>query len=57
MFPERSLNDQGSDLRDGVQLFFQNHAHKSEIHDITHKAARLLKSLLEADDSWSEFCT
>ena len=23
----------------------------------THKAARLLKALLEVDDSWSEFCT
>ena len=55
--PRAILNDQGSDLHGGVQLFCQNHADTSEIHDITHKAARLLKSLLEEDDSWSQFCT
>ena len=55
--PRAILNDQGSDLHGGVRLFCQNHVHTSEIHDITHKAARRLKALLEADDSWSTFCT
>ena len=55
--PRAILNDQGSDLHGSVQRFCQTHSHTSEIHDITHKAARLLKALLEADDSWSAFCT
>ena len=55
--PRAILNDQGSDLHGGVQLFCQNHPQTCEVVDITHKAARLLKSLLENDDSWSEFRT
>lgn len=55
--PRLILDDHGSDLHGGVKLFCQQHPHTSEIYDITHKAARLLKSLLEADPTWSCFCT
>lgn len=55
--PRLILDDHGSDLHGGVKLFCQQHPHTSEIYDITHKAARLLKSQLEADELWSRFCT
>ncbi|OQY12540.1 MAG: hypothetical protein B6I33_06360, partial [Propionibacterium sp. 4572_24] len=55
--PRLILDDHGSDLYGGVKLFCQQHPHTSEIYDITHKAARLLKSQLEADELWSRFCT
>jgi len=55
--PRLILDDHGSDLHGGVKLFCEQHPHTSEIYDITHKAARLLKSLLEADEMWSRFCT
>jgi hypothetical protein len=55
--PRLILDDHGSDLHGGVKLFLQQHPHTSEIYDITHKAARLLKSQLEADELWSRFCT
>ncbi len=39
------------------ELFpFVVHPHTSEVYDITHKAARLLKSQLESDEAWSRFC-
>ena len=55
--PRLILDDHGSDLHGGVKRFCQQHPHTSEIYDITHKAARLLKSQLEADEMWSRFCT
>jgi len=55
--PRLILDDHGSDLYGGVKLFCQQHPHTSEIYDITHKAARLLKSQLGADELWSRFCT
>ena len=54
--PRLILNDHGSDLHGGVKRFCREHPHTSEIYDITHKAARLLKSQLEADEAWSRFC-
>ncbi len=54
--PRLILNDHGSDLHGGVKLFCEQHPHTSEIYDITHKAARLLKSQLESDEAWSRFC-
>lgn len=44
-------------LRGGVQQFCAHHPQTSEIYDITHKAARLLKSQLEGDETWGPFCT
>ena len=55
--PRLILDDHGSDLHGGVKRFCQQHPHTSEIYDITHKAARLLKSQLEADETWSCFST
>jgi hypothetical protein len=55
--PRLILDDHGSDLHGGVKRFCQRHPHTSEIYDITHKAARLLKSQLEADEMWGGFCT
>jgi hypothetical protein len=55
--PRLILDDHGSDLHGGVKLFCQKHPQTSEIYDITHRAARLLKSQLEADPMWSRFCT
>ena len=55
--PRQIVDDHGSDLHGGVQRFRQQHTATSEVYDVTHKAARLLKSLLEADDAWGEFCT
>jgi hypothetical protein len=55
--PRLILDDHGSDLHGGVKQFCQQHPHTSEIYDITHKAARLLKANLEADPTWSGFCT
>lgn len=51
------LDDHGSDLHGGVKLFCQKHPQTVEIYDITHRAARLLKSYLEEDEAWGEFCT
>lgn len=55
--PRLILDDHGSDLHGGVKRFCQQHPHTSEIYDITHKAARLLKSSLEADEMWGRFST
>ena len=55
--PRLIVDDHGSDLHGGVKLFCGQHPHTSEVYDITHKAARLLKALLEADETWSGFCT
>ena len=54
--PRLILDDRGSDLHGGVKRFCTEHPHTSEVYDITHKAARLLKSQLEADEAWSRFC-
>lgn len=55
--PRRILDDHGSDLHGGVKLFCEQHRETAEIYDITHQAARLLKSLLEGDTAWGPFCT
>ena len=47
--PRAILDDHGSDLHGGVKLFQARHPATLEIHDITHKAACLLKRRLERD--------
>ncbi len=54
--PRLILDDRGSDLHGGVKRFCEQHPQTSEVSDITHKAARLLKSQLEADEDWKGFC-
>jgi hypothetical protein len=55
--PRVIVNDYGSDLHGGVQLFQQRHEQTAEIYDIKHKAACLLKHRLERDPRWQEFQT
>ncbi len=49
------ISDHGGDLAGGIALFRKEHPQTLDIYDITHKAACLLKALLERDESWSAF--
>jgi hypothetical protein len=53
--PRAVVNDYGADIHGGVGLFRAQHAQTSEIYDITHKGACLLKHRLEKDERWSGF--
>lgn len=53
--PRVILDDHGTDLHGGVELFRQSHPETIEIYDITHKAACLLKARLERDERWQTF--
>ncbi len=53
--PRVIVNDYGVDLHGGVQIFQERHPHTQEIYDIKHKAACLLKHLLEKEPRWQEF--
>lgn len=54
--PRAIVDDHGADLHGGVELFRQEHPETSEIYDVKHKAACLLKRRLERDARWKEFC-
>ena len=49
------ISDHGGDLVGGIALFRKEHPQTLDIYDITHKAACLLKALLERDEHWSGF--
>jgi hypothetical protein len=53
--PRVIIDDHGGDLAGGVKLFCQAHPETSEIYDVSHKAACLLKARLERDDQWKAF--
>jgi hypothetical protein len=53
--PRAIIDDHGGDLAGGVELFCQAHPETSEIYDVSHKAACLLKARLERDDQWKAF--
>src|SRR5207247_8513319 len=53
--PRVIVNDHGSDLHGGVQLFQERHQVTKEIYDIKHKAACVLKRRLRQDTRWQEF--
>jgi hypothetical protein len=53
--PRAIIHDHGGDLAGGVRLFCQTHPETSEIYDISHKAASLLKARLEHDEQWKAF--
>ena len=53
--PRVILDDHGTDLHGGVEIFRQHHPETLEIYDIKHKAACLLRSRLERDPRWKEF--
>jgi hypothetical protein len=55
--PRAILNDHGSDLHGGVEIFREAHPETSELYDITHKAACLLKARLEGDERWKRYAS
>jgi hypothetical protein len=55
--PRAILDDHGADLHGGVEIFRRDHPEVSELYDVKHKAACLLRARLEADARWKEFAT
>lgn len=55
--PRLIVSDHGSDLIGGIGLFQCRHPGTAEIYDAKHKAACLLKHLLENNPRWKEFQT
>jgi hypothetical protein len=55
--PRVIVDDHGSDLHSGVQIFQACHANTAEIYDAKHKAACLLKHRLAKEPRWQEFQT
>ena len=55
--PRAILGDHGGDLQAGVRRFCRQHPATSNLYDVAHKAATLLKSRLERDERWSSFGT
>jgi hypothetical protein len=55
--PRAIVNDQGSDLTGGVELFRQTYPETLAILDTKHKAACLLKARLERNPRWQSFAT
>jgi hypothetical protein len=53
--PRAIISDHGGDLAGGIELFRKEHRQTLDIYDITHKAACLLKALLQRDEQWSAF--
>lgn len=55
--PRVILDDHGADLHGAVEMFRAAHPETSEIYDVKHKAACLLKARLEADQRWKQYAT
>jgi len=53
--PRAIVSDMGSDIKNGVKLFHEQHNETIHIYDLKHKIAILVKKILEEDDNWSEF--
>jgi hypothetical protein len=53
--PRAILHDRGGDLAGGTALFREAHPETSELYDIAHKAACLLKGILERDERFAQF--
>lgn len=53
--PREIISDGGSDIKMGVRLFCDNHSETSDIYDIVHKAAIVLKHELKEDTQWISF--
>lgn len=53
--PRVIVDDHGGDLHGGVERFRKHHRQTAEIYDIKHKAACLLRKLLEDDPRWRAF--
>jgi hypothetical protein len=55
--PRAILSDHGADLHGAVAIFREHHPETVELYDIKHKAACLLKALLEEDEQWKRFAS
>jgi hypothetical protein len=55
--PRAIVDDHGADLHGGVAIFRRDYPEVSELYDIKHKAACLLKARLEGDARWKEFAS
>jgi hypothetical protein len=55
--PRAILSDHGADLHGGATIFRAEHPETSELYDIKHKAACLLKARLGADGRWTRFAS
>ena len=55
--PRAILSDHAADLHGAIELFRQQHPATGELYDIKHKAACLLKALLEGDEPWKRFAS
>ena len=55
--PRAILSDHAADLHGAIAIFRQQHPETSELYDIKHKAACLLKALLEGDEHWTRFAS
>ncbi len=55
--PRAILNDRGTDLHGGVEIFREAHPETDEFYDVKHKAACLLKGRLERDPQWKAYVT
>jgi hypothetical protein len=55
--PRAILSDHGADLRGAAEIFGEQHPETSELYDIKHKAACLLKARLEKDERRKRFAS
>jgi hypothetical protein len=55
--PRAILSDHGADLHGAITIFRRQHSKTVELYDIKHKAACLLKALLEGDEQWKRFAS
>jgi hypothetical protein len=53
--PLEAISDHGHDVRGGIRLFQGKFPTVTEIYDITHGLANLLKHYLQGDAQWAEF--
>jgi hypothetical protein len=53
--PVQIVSDHGNDVWGGIRLFRRKYAGATEIYDITHGLAVLLKHYLEPDTRWAAF--
>jgi hypothetical protein len=55
--PRAIVDDHGADLHGAVKMFVGRHPETTELYDIKHKAACLLKARLEGDERWKRFAS
>jgi hypothetical protein len=53
--PRAIVADHGPDVKSGIEYFVEAHPHTSDLYDIKHKGAALLKSHLKNDEIWKSF--